>query len=213
MARIVFLGPPGAGKGTQAAELTGLLHIPHLSTGEMLRDAVRDRSPLGVEAERFMSAGLLVPDDLVFGVLGERIARPDARNGFLLDGYPRNRDQAETLAGLTTIDHVLYFHLPEAVLMERLTQRRHCPICGRIYNVVTRPPRVPDRCDDDGAPLLRRPDDAPDAVRTRIRTYRERTVPVLAYYTDRGLLRTVEASGTPTEVTGRLRALLGIGSK
>ncbi|MHB8352550.1 MAG: adenylate kinase [Thermoplasmata archaeon] len=212
MARIVFLGPPGAGKGTQAGELTGLLHIPHLSTGEMLREAVRTRSPLGVEAERFMSAGLLVPDELVLGVLGERIARPDARNGFLLDGYPRNREQAETLAGLTPIDHVLYFHLPEAVLLERLTQRRHCPTCGRIYNLVTRPPRVPDRCDAEGATLLRRPDDAPEAVRTRIRTYQERTVPLLAYYSERGLLRTVEATGTPTEVTGRLRALLGIGS-
>ncbi len=210
MVRIVFLGPPGAGKGTQAAELTGRLRIPHLSTGEMLREAVRAGSPLGVEADRSMSAGLLVPDELVLGILRDRIARPDARDGFLLDGYPRNRPQAETLAGMTSLDHVLFFHLPEEVLLERLTQRRHCPRCGRIYNLATRPPTVPERCDDDGTPLLRRPDDAPEAVRTRIRTYRERTVPLLAYYTGRGLLRTVDATGSPAEVTGRLLRLLAV---
>ncbi len=209
MERIVLLGPPGAGKGTQAAELTGRLGLPHLSTGEMLREAVRSASPLGREAEQFMSAGRLVPDDLVLGILRDRIARPDARDGFLLDGYPRNRPQAETLARLTALDHVLFFHLPEEALLDRLTQRRHCPRCGRIYNLATRPPRIPDRCDDDGTPLERRPDDAPEAVRTRIRTYREATVPLLDYYAGRGLLRTVDATGSPAEVTGRILRLLG----
>ncbi|MGI0053094.1 MAG: adenylate kinase [Thermoplasmata archaeon] len=211
MARIVFLGPPGAGKGTQAAGLSRQLGLPHLSTGELLREAARAGSDLGRRADRYMREGLLVPDELVLELLRERIGHPDARNGFVLDGYPRNREQAETLASITPIDHVVFFELPETELLERLTQRRECPKCRRIYNLSTLPPRIPDRCDDDGFQLLGRPDDAPEAAHTRLRTYRERTAPLLQYYADRGLLRSLDASGPPEQVARRLNSELGSG--
>lgn len=209
MVRIVFLGAPGAGKGTQARELSERLGIPHLSTGELLRAAVRAKSVLGQEADGFIRAGQLVPDDLVLRILGERLAEPDTRSGFILDGYPRNRSQAESLARTTPIDLVVYFDIPEAPLIERLTQRWSCPECGSVYNVATRPPKVAGKCDLDGSALTQRSDDAPEAVRTRLAVYREQTTPLLAYYQDQKRLRSVDARGSPEEVRRRLLALVG----
>jgi adenylate kinase len=208
MRRIIFLGPPGAGKGTQAVELARALRVAHLSTGDLLRAAVQAKSPLGGEADGFMRAGALVPDDLVIRLIEERIHSPDAREGFLFDGFPRTIAQADALGHLTPVDRVVYFEIPEAVLTERLTQRRVCPNDGRVYNLATNPPKRPGVCDLDGAALVQRSDDHPEAVKTRLRAYVEKTRPLLEYYRSRGLLRSVDATGTPAGVAARIRAEL-----
>ncbi len=208
MRRVVFLGPPGVGKGTQAATLAKELGVPHLSTGDLLRAAVAARTPLGLEAQGHMDAGRLVPDDLVLRILNERLAGSDARAGFLLDGFPRNLGQAEKLEKITPIDAVLAFELPASLLLERLSGRRFCPTCQSVYNVATQPPKVPGRCDRDGTELLQRPDDRPEAIATRLAVYAEQTAPLLGYYRKAGLLRSVDATGTPNEVAGRVRGAL-----
>lgn len=207
MHRVVFVGPPGAGKGTQAAILARALGIVHLSTGDVLRSAVSERTDLGLQADGFMRAGQLVPDALVLKIIGDRLHRPSAREGFLLDGFPRNVAQAEALAQITPLDRVIAFQIPEALLLERLTQRWSCPKCARAYNAATQPPKSAGRCDDDGTALVQRPDDRPEAVRTRLKVYQEQTAPLLAFYRALGLLRTVDAVGEVDEVAARLRAL------
>jgi adenylate kinase len=207
--RIVFLGPPGAGKGTQAAILARDLGIPHLSTGDLLRGAVAARTSLGLEADDHMRAGRLVPDDLVLKILEERLARPDAKVGFLLDGFPRNLAQAETLERLTPLDAVVSFDVDSEELIHRLSDRRVCPQCQTVYNLSSRPPQAPGRCDKDGTPLLQRSDDRPEAVAMRLKVYAEQTAPLLDFYRKRGLLRPVDARGSPDEVARRVRALFG----
>ncbi len=205
--RVVFLGPPGAGKGTQAQGFARARGIPHLSTGDLLRAAVAARTPLGQEAEGYMRAGQLVPDGLVLKLLEERLARPDARNGFVLDGYPRTLAQAEQLSRIARIDAAAWFEVPAETLTERLAGRRVCPKCQRVYNVATNPPRTPETCDDDGSPLAQRSDDRPEAVAERLRVYARDTAPLLSYFRDRHLLRTLDATGTPHEVARRLERL------
>ena len=203
MSRIALLGPPGAGKGTQAKRLSDKLNVPHLSTGDLLRAAVAAGTPLGKEADRAMREGLLVSDDLVLRVLQERIAEPDAKRGFILDGYPRNVPQAETLTQITSLDRVVYFEIPEAVLVERISQRRSCPQCGSVYNLLSQPPKVPSRCDRDGTELVQRPDDTEEAVRMRFEVYRKQTQPLLEHYQRQGILRSVDAVGKVEEVESR----------
>ena len=207
--RLSFLGPPGAGKGTQAQRVSAAWGIPHLSTGEMLRAAIRAQSPLGLEVQGFMRAGNLVPDGLVIRMLEERLRRPDTRPGFLLDGFPRTVVQAEALEGLAPLDRVLYFDIPEPELLQRLTDRWSCPRCGRVYNLRSNPPRTPGLCDEDGVALLQRPDDRPEAVLVRLKVYHTETAPVLAFYRARDLVRTVQASGSVEEVYQRIRGALG----
>lgn len=209
MHRIVLLGPPGVGKGTQAARLSRELGIPHLSTGDLLRAAVAARTPLGKEAESHMAAGRLVPDPLVLRILKERLAAPDCSAGYILDGFPRNVPQATALESIAPLDAVLSLDLPEQVLIERLSGRRVCPACQSVYHLVTLPPRVPGRCDKDGGALEQRPDDRPEAIATRLKVYHEQTAPLLAHYRQRGLVRPIDARGTPEEVYQRLRAGVG----
>jgi adenylate kinase len=206
VSRLVLLGPPGVGKGTQAVRLARELSVPHLSTGDLLRSAVAARTPLGLEADGHMRAGRLVPDDLVLAILQERIARPDCAGGFLLDGFPRNVVQAEELGRFGAPDGVLAFDLPAEVLVARLAGRRVCPKCQSVYHLETQPPRVEGRCDRDGTVLEQRPDDRPEAVRTRLKVYAEQTAPLLEYYGTRGLLHPVDARGTPDEVAARVVA-------
>ena len=208
MRRIVFLGPPGAGKGTQATELARRLGVPHLSTGELLRAAVVAQSPLGRAAKEHIDAGRLVPDDLVLEILKERLARPDARPGFVLDGYPRTVLQAAALERFATPDRVVLFDIPEPLLLERLTGRRTCPQCGSVYNVVTRPPRIEGHCDHDGTELTVRSDDREEAVRTRIKVYLEQTHPLIAHYRELGVLRSIDAVGAPDQVRDRLNVAI-----
>jgi adenylate kinase len=209
MHRIVFVGPPGAGKGTQAAGLARDLGVPHLSTGDLLRAEVAARSPLGLAAEGHMKAGRLVPDDLVLEILGQRLGRPDARNGFLLDGFPRNLAQARALERRTPLDVVVAFEIPVDILLDRITRRRTCPTCGTVFNLVTNPPKVADHCDRDGSVLVQRPDDRPEMVKTRLEVYRTETEPLLKYYDRQGLLRPVDARGERADVAARIRAAIG----
>jgi adenylate kinase len=206
--RLVFLGPPGAGKGTQASVLAKEAGLAHLSTGDMLRAAVAEGSELGRAADGHMRAGRLVPDELVLGILRERLRRPEAAAGFVLDGFPRTLAQATELERFTPLDLVVSFEIDAKELTARLTGRRLCPKCGSVYNVFSQPPRIPDRCDLDGTELIQRPDDRAEAVEVRLRVYREQTEPLLDHYRRRGLLRPLDASGVPAEVADRLRRLL-----
>jgi len=205
---MVFLGPPGVGKGTQAAELARELGLVHLSTGDLLRAAVAEGSELGRAADGHMRAGRLVPDELVVEILRERLRRSDAAAGYILDGFPRTLSQAETLGRFARLDVVISLELDPKVLIERLTGRRLCPKCGSVYNLNTRPPRESGRCDRDRAELILRPDDRPEAVEVRLKVYEEQTAPLLDYYRRLGLLRPLDASGTPAEVALRLRRLV-----
>lgn len=204
MPRIVLLGPPGVGKGTQASRLSREIGVPHLSTGDLLRAAVAARTPLGLEADGHMRAGRLVPDPLVLAILRERLREPDCRAGFLLDGFPRNVAQARELEPIASLEAVLSFDLPVDVLVARLSGRRVCPTCQAVYHVETQPPKAAGRCDRDGAELVQRPDDRPEAVRTRLKVYDEHTAPLLAHYRARGLLRPVDARGSPDDVARRV---------
>lgn len=200
----MLLGPPGVGKGTQAVRLAQALGVPHLSTGEMLRAAVAAGTPLGQEADGHIRAGRLVPDPLVLEILRERFARPDAAAGFVLDGYPRNIAQAVELDRIAPIDRVLAFDLPADVLVTRLSGRRICPECQAVYHLSAQPPRSPGVCDRDGTALVQRPDDRPEAVRTRLKVFSDQTAPLLAHYRARGLLHPVDARGPPDEVARRV---------
>lgn len=187
---LLLFGPPGSGKGTQSQKITSWLGIPAISTGDMLRAEIHSGSALGKAAASIMANGGLVGDDLVNRMLADRLLRPDCQNGFLLDGYPRTVEQAEFLDKLITDRNlekpiILHLDVPLDALVGRLTSRRQCPVCKRIYNLLQQPPKLPGVCDDDGAPLEARKDDREDVVKERIRTYLDVTRPVLAHYQDR----------------------------
>ena len=206
--RIVFLGPPGAGKGTQAELAAARLKIPHISTGDMLRSAVARGTPAGKDAAVFMNAGKLVPDPVVLKMLEERLREPDARSGFILDGYPRNVEQAISLATLTRIDRVVFFSIDLGALEDRLVERRVCPQCQAVYNLKSNPPRVDSRCDRDGTTLVQRPDDRREVVEARFKTYLEQTEPLVRYYQGLELLQTVRADGTPEAIAKEVTKVL-----
>jgi adenylate kinase len=198
--RLVFLGPPGAGKGTQARELAREWGVPHLATGDMLREAAAAGSRFGIEATRYMDQGALVPDDVIVGLMHERLAQPDAAKGFIVDGFPRTIAQAEALAALLedtgqALDRVIFFDVREGELLRRLTGRRVCRGCQAVYQLVLAPPMRPGVCDKCGGELYRREDDSETTVRSRLEVYARQTSPLLDYYRRRGLLATVAGEG------------------
>ena len=212
--RLVFLGPPGAGKGTQAKELATALKVPHVAPGDIFREAAKTGAALGLEAKRYMDRGELVPDDVVIRMIAERLARPDAKQGFILDGFPRTTDQAAALDAFLAdsghaLDRVVFFDVPEAEIVRRLTGRRVCSQCGTPYNIVSWPPKVADRCDRCGGELVQRADDREDTVRTRLGVYHRQTAPLLEHYRQRGSLVTLPGGGDIDTVQRALRAMTG----
>jgi len=191
-----LLGPPGAGKGTQSIVLSKKYNLPHISTGDILREAVKASLPLGVKAKEYMDRGALVPDEVVTGIVADRLLKPDTKNGFILDGFPRTLKQAEDLDKAlkkmsSGIDMVLYFATSTAVAIERLTGRRVCTSCGFNYHVKNIPPKKEGVCDVCGAPLFQRPDDNEGTVRARLKVYEEQTKPLIDFYMKQGILKRV----------------------
>lgn len=210
---MVFLGPPGAGKGTQADILSEKTGLPHISPGDMFRKAVRDGTPLGRKAKEYMDAGQLVPDDVTVGIIREKITSQDCANGFILDGFPRNLRQAEALdemmagAGLA-LDAAIDFHVPAEVLIDRSVGRRVCKSCGATYHVAHNPSRAGSRCGACGGPLIQRDDDREETVRRRLEVYEEQTAPLVEFYRAKGLLRRVNGNQPFAAVTSEVEAVL-----
>lgn len=207
--RMILVGPPGAGKGTQAARLVDRFAIPHISSGDMLRAAVKAGTALGKSADNFMKQGLLVPDEVVIGMIVERIAEPDAGGGFMLDGFPRTRPQAGALdsalrAAGVQLDAVVLIEVPDEFIVERITGRRSDPQTGTIYHLKFSPPpaEIADR-------VVQRADDTEEACRTRLAKYHSETAPIVPFYEAAGILKRVDGVGEPAEVTARLTAILG----
>lgn len=203
-ARCVFLGAPGAGKGTQAKKVAAAATIAHISTGDMLRAQVQSGSELGAKAKTFMDAGKLVPDELIIAMVEDRIQEPDAKSAWILDGFPRTLPQAEaldsSLGDSSSLSHVIYFAVPEAELLGRLTGRRTCAKCGAIWHVTTKPTLVAGVCDLDGGELTQRSDDREEAIQERLDAYRELTAPLLDYYRSKSVLREIDANRSPDVV-------------
>ena len=209
--KLIMLGAPGAGKGTQAAILSEKLSIPSISTGDLLRAAVRDGTPVGRQVESYMASGKLVPDDVVIAMVVERLNEEDCRNGFILDGMPRTIAQGEALekAGIL-IDSVLSFEIADEVIEERMEGRRFCPKCGATYHITHVPPKQEGVCDKCGTALDQREDDKPETVRRRLRLYHEMTAPLKEFYAQRGVLKTVDNQPTIEGTTAIVLAALGI---
>ena len=208
--RLIFLGPPGAGKGTQARELAREWGVPQVATGEMLRDAVAAGTPLGREAKRIMESGGLVPDDVMIGLIAERLRQPDAAGGFILDGFPRTIAQAEALERLLkdlghSLDAVLYFEVAEPELVRRLTGRRLCRQCQTAFHLVSAPPRRQGVCDRCGGELYQREDDGEATVRHRLQVYARQTSPLLDYYRQRGQLIAIDGEGAIDAIRDAIR--------
>lgn len=209
--RVAFLGPPGAGKGTQAKALAGEWSVPHIATGDMLREAVAAGTALGRQAQAYMDKGALVPDDVIIGMIAERLRRPDAGAGFVLDGFPRTIAQAEGLEHLLKeigqpLERVVYFEVAESELVRRLTGRRVCRACGHSFHLVSNPPRQEWTCDACGGELYQRADDSEATVRNRLAVYRTQTAPLLDWYAAKGLLVTVNGEGPIAEIGRRVQA-------
>ncbi len=210
--KIIFIGPPGSGKGTQAKRLASRFDIPHISTGDMLREAVADGTPLGQQAAPIMAAGALVPDDLMVGIIHERMAKPDARKGFILDGFPRTLVQAEKLDSIVGNGQeplrVLQLLVPDDAIVRRITLRRTCAQCGAIYHLENNPPATGSVCDRCGAEVIARPDDTEEAVRKRLESFHRQTMPVATHYKSKQLLREVDGVGPLDVVFERIEKSL-----
>jgi adenylate kinase len=212
--RLIFLGPPAAGKGTQARRLAAEHGIPHISTGDILRAAIREGTYLGREAKRYMDRGALVPDDVMIGIVRERLQRSDCARGFILDGFPRTIPQAEALAGLletmnAPLDYVVNMAVPVEEILRRMNGRFTCQNCGRMFNLMLDPPKTPGRCDCCNGVLIQRADDRIDTVHERLEVYRQSTQPLIEYYRGKMLLKTVDGTGTIDDIAKRILEAVG----
>ena len=209
--KLILLGAPGAGKGTQAEILCKRLGIPSISTGNILRAAIKDGTPTGVQAKSYIDAGQLVPDEVIIGILNERIAQSDCAKGYILDGVPRTIAQAQAMeeSGIE-IDAAVALEISEDEILRRMRGRRVCEACGSSFNMEAIPPRVEGICDNCGGKLIQRKDDTPETVHKRLEVYHRETRPLIGYYAERGLLRTVDVSDSKEGTFRRIVALLGV---
>lgn len=210
---IVLLGAPGSGKGTQAQPLSVRYKTPHISTGDIFRQEMEKATPLGLKVQEYVNSGRLAPDELVLEVMTTRLSQPDCQKGFLLDGFPRTVNQAEALDGYLTsakrpLDKVLYLSLSEAEVIRRLSSRRQCAKCGKVYNLLTKPPVKADACDVDAGALMQRDDDRPETIEKRSRVFNDLTEPLIAYYHGLDLLETIAADRPISEVAKAITAIL-----
>jgi len=216
--RLVLLGAPGAGKGTQAKKLIEKYTIPQISTGDILRKAVADGTPLGKEAKGYMDSGQLVPDSVVIGMVKERLAQPDCEKGYILDGFPRNTSQAETLDGVlkdmnASLDVALSVDVDKDDLMKRLTGRRTCKACGQMYNVHFTPPAKEGVCDKCGKELYQRDDDKEETIKKRLDVYDAQTAPLIDYYSKKGILKSVKGEGSIDDIFNKIVSILDSAKK
>lgn len=209
--KLILLGPPGAGKGTHSESIAQKLNIPTISTGNILRAAVKNGTPVGLQAKAYMDAGQLVPDEVIIGVVAERFQEPDCANGYILDGVPRTIPQAEALerAGIV-LDRVVTIEISDEEIVERMAGRRVCANCSATYHVINIPPKVAGVCDKCGGPLEARKDDEPEVVRTRLRVYHEETEPLKEFYNARGLLRSVNSQAKAADTLAEIMKALEI---
>ncbi len=210
---IILLGPPGGGKGTQAKKIVEKYGIPHIATGDILREAVAKGTELGKKAKEYMDRGELVPDDIVIGIVKERLKQPDCEKGFLLDGFPRTLKQAEALDEMLSelnkkIDVTIYIDVPEEEVVKRIANRRSCKVCGAVYHLIYAPPKEPNKCDKCGGELYQRDDDKEDVVRQRFKVYMENTAPLIEYYEKKGLLYKVDGTRSIDEVWSQIEEVL-----
>jgi adenylate kinase len=210
---LILLGPPGAGKGTQAQRIVDRYHIPQISTGDILRAAVKENSPLGIKAKGFMDQGQLVPDEVVIGIIEERLKAKDCDPGFILDGFPRTIPQAEALQPILTkigkkIDHVINIEVDSEELVRRLTGRRTCKNCGTMFHIFFQAPKKEGICDRCGGMLYQRADDKEETIRTRLKEYEKQTAPLIEYYRNKKLLRPIQGVGGPDQIFDQIIRLL-----
>ena len=205
---IVLLGPPGAGKGTVAALLKKELDVPHISTGDIFRENIKNGTELGKKVESIMASGVLVPDDVTVELVKDRLSKDDVKNGYILDGFPRTIAQAEALSSFADIDAAVCFVLSDEEIIKRLSGRRICKSTGKIYHIVSNPPKVDGIDDETGEPLIQRDDDKPEAIKHRLEVYQASTAPLIEYYSGKGLLKNIDASVSPEEVLASVVAAL-----
>jgi adenylate kinase len=206
--KLILLGAPGAGKGTQAQKLVENYKIPQISTGDLLRAAVADGTELGKQANEYMTAGKLVPDEVVIGLIEERLEKDDTASGFILDGFPRTVPQADKLGEITEIDSVVNIDVDTSILVDRLTGRRTCKQCNAMYHMVFNPPKSEGVCDACGGELYQRADDNTETVKSRLDTYNDNTAPLIDYYRDKGILKDVNGQGAIDEIFQNILGVL-----
>jgi adenylate kinase len=206
--KLLFLGPPGAGKGTLSDLAVEKLGLPHISTGDLFRAAIKNETPLGLKVKSIMASGALVPDEVTIEMVKERLAQPDAKKGWILDGFPRTIPQAEALEKIAAVDRVVNFEVADAIVIGRLSTRRVCRACGKIYNVKSSPPKKEGVCDACGGEVYTRDDDKEESIKTRLDTYRKQTAPLIDWYGKKGVLVTIDGVGDPNEVYGRFAKLM-----
>jgi len=211
---IILIGPPGAGKGTQAKRMVERLSIPQISTGDMFRAAVQAGTPMGRKAKEYMDKGSLIPDDVVIGVVDERLKKDDCKHGYVLDGFPRTIEQAKALDGLlamagSKLDHVVVIAVPDDYLVQRLTGRRTCKGCGYMHHIEFDKPKKEGICDKCGGELYLRDDDKEETIRQRLTTYNQQTAPLIEYYSAKGIVRTIDGTGAMNKVENAIKVTIG----